>query len=345
MPLRPGLALALLWIPLAVGCGSGPRTGPEPPADLDADGLADDVEVALLARYRPFWDFDLDEFLFPISVEAWARAGGRLVAGDGVTSVEYADLPSLLAAVRRHRQGVLHPVDPPLTGAPPCPPGFACPGGAPVYAEATPLVGRPDLAWLQYWLLFGYDEKRLDVGVFNHRGDWEHVCVLVAVDSLASPAAVPLGVHFHHHGSLVVRTSPEWVACRAGAYACDGERHPRVFLDRGGHGSYSESGVDPLGPHRGGRPGNGGLLETPLVPIRPNRANADRLDDDVVRGFAGQWGHLDAATTSPGPGGPLVLSGPCDHDLLDRPTLADWTPACLEAAALAAGPDRRAAPR
>lgn len=319
--------VALVALAASAGCESGVRTGPDPPPpDTDGDGLSDDLELALLRQYRPYWNFDPDEFLFPIPVEAWARAGGEVLAADEVTFVEYDDLATLLDAVERHAQGVMHPADPPLEGEPPCPAG--CAGDAPVYAEATPLEGRPDLAWLQYWVFYGYDEKDTEFGIFNHRGDWEHVCVLAAVDSIGSPTAPPEGLHFHRHGDLSVVETAEWVACRPGAAGCAGSRHARVYVDRGGHGSWPVAGISPLGPHRGGRPGTGGLLESPIVPILPHPANADRLDDEVVRAFRGIWGHRDASTTNAGPAGPVVFDRLCGHDFLDRPTLADWTPPC-----------------
>lgn len=332
-------ALAAAALAVAIGCEAGSRTGPVPPVpDADADGLPDVVERALLIQFRPFWSFDPDEVLFPISVEAWARAGGVVRAADGRT-VAYHDPETLREAVGRHPDGEMRPADPPLAGTPPCP--VACPEDAPVYGEATPLLDRPDLAWIQYWIFYGYDEKHTEFGIFNHRGDWEHVCVLVAIDALDDEVAAPIAVHFHRHGDLAVVDAAEWVACLPGSSACFGSRHARVYVDRGGHGSHAVPGVSPLGPHRGGRPGTGGLLDSPVVPILPHPDNADRLDDEILRGFRGRWGHLDAATTGRGPVGPLVFDGPCDHDFLARPTLADWTPACRDqpsATAPAAGP-------
>ncbi|MDX1660298.1 MAG: hypothetical protein R3326_00795 [Gemmatimonadota bacterium] len=324
---------ALLSLTLACSGYDGP--GPIAPreSDADADGLSDDLEIALLRQFRPFWDLDPDERLFPIPVNAWARAGGAVVAVDGADPRPYADLATLRAAVEAHPDGVMRPLGPPLEGAPPCPPGIDCPAGAPVYAEATPLVDAPDTVWLQFWLFYGFDEKNLEFGVLSHRGDWEHVCVLVALAAVGDPDAEPLGVHYHHPGELDVTADPEWVACREGASACVGRRHPRVYVDRGGHGSYPGSGATFLGPHRGGFEPGGGFLETPLVPVRPHPRNALGLETGILRAFRGRWGHEDAFTTGPGPVGPLVFGNPCDHDFLPRPSSSDWLPACRRGAA------------
>ena len=47
-------------------------------ADLDEDGLADLEEEALLRQFRPVWDFDESETLFPISLAEWAGLGERI---------------------------------------------------------------------------------------------------------------------------------------------------------------------------------------------------------------------------------------------------------------------------
>ncbi|HYO46206.1 MAG TPA: hypothetical protein VEY33_05905 [Gemmatimonadota bacterium] len=322
------LCLAAL-VALSLACGGSGPMSPPPSDDLDGDGLADLEEEALLRQYRPVWDFDETETLFPISLEEWASLGERVTAASGSGSAPYSDPASLLAAVQAFPDGVMVTAGTPYPGLPPCGSGPQC-NDAPVYVDAIPvgfsLNGRDDLVWLHYWLFYHYDLKQALPGSeqrSQHYGDWEHVCVLVSLDDLADPGAPPVSLHFHAHGGLVVSDAASaWHADGSGAF------HPRVYVEAGGHASYRVAGESLLGPHQGGRIDPDGLSH-PLVFLQPHATNRNDPVDEIVRGFRGRWGQT-AGETGESPIGPLDVNQPCDHDYERSPGLSDWIPTCSQ---------------
>ena len=324
---RFGLA-ALTALSLACG-GSGGPLSPPPSDDLDADGLADLEEEALLRQYRPVWDFDETETLFPISLEEWAALGERVMAASGSGSAPYSDPASLLAAVQAFPSGFMVTAGEPHTGLPPCGPGPGC-NAAPVFVDAIPvdfsLNGRGNLVWLHYWLLYHYDRKQALPGSEQqpqHHGDWEHVCVLVSLDDLGNRDAPPVGIHFHAHGGLEV--ADDAAAWHADAF---GEFHPHVFVEAGGHASYREAGETLLGPHLGGQIDPDGLSH-PLVFLQPHATNRSDPVDEIAHEFHGRWGQT-MGETGESPIGPLDVNQPCDHDYDRSPGLSDWIPTCSQ---------------
>lgn len=327
MSRRVALRLALAVVAaLAPACGgSGGPMSPPPSADLDADGLADLDEEALLRQYRPVWDFDETETLFPISLEEWAALGERIE--DGTESAPYADVESLLAAVQAFPDGVMVTAEEPYAGFPPCGAGALC-NDAPVFVDAIPvgfsLRGRDDLVWLQYWIFYHYDLKQALPGSqvrSQHHGDWEHVCVLVSLDDLGARDAAPVSLHFHAHGGLEVHDEASaWHADDAGSF------HPHVYVEASGHASYRDAGGTLLGPHEGGRIDPDGLSH-PLVFLRPHATNRGDPSDEILGGFRGRWGQTEG-DTGVSPLGPLAFNQPCDHDWKASPGLSDWLPAC-----------------
>lgn len=315
---------AFAALALACGSGGGPMS-PPPSADLDADGLADLEEEALLLQFRPVWDFDATETLFPISLAEWAGLGERIESG--VESTPYSDLASLLAAVQAHPGGTMITAAEPYPGLPPCGAGALC-NDAPVFVDAIPadfpLDGRDDLVWLQYWLFYQYDLKQALPGSqvrSQHHGDWEHVCVLVSRADLGDREAAPIGLHFHAHGGLEVHdTASSWHEDQLGAF------HPHVYVEAGGHASYRDAGATLLGPHEGGRIDPDGLSH-PLVFLRPHATNRSDPADEILGGFRGRWGQTEG-DSGESPIGPLEFNQPCDHDWTESPGLSDWNPAC-----------------
>lgn len=320
--------LAALLAALAPACGgSGPVSLP-PSADSDGDGLADLEEEALLRQYRPVWDFDVTETLFPISLEEWAALGERVVGPAG-GSAAYSDPATLLAAVQAFPAGTMETAADPFAGLPPCGAGAGC-NDAPVFVDAVPvgftLEGRRNLVWLHYWLLYHYDLKLALPGSNQrpqHYGDWEHVCVLASLDDLGDPDAPPVGIHYHAHGNLeVAATASSWHADAVGRF------HPRVYVEAGGHASYRDPGETLLGPHFGGRIDPDGL-DHPIVFLQPHMTNRADPVDEIVNAFRGRWGQT-TGETGLSPIGPLDFNHPCDHDYDRSPGLSDWIPACSQ---------------
>lgn len=319
--------LAVLLAALVACDGSGPVSLP-PSADADGDGLADLEEEALLRQYRPVWDFDAAETLFPISLADWAGLGERVTAPGG-GSAAYADPASLLAAVEAFPQGTMETATDPFAGLPPCGSGAGC-NDAPDFVDAVPvgfsLAGRGNLVWLHYWKLYHYDLKLALPGSNQrpqHYGDWEHVCVLASRDDIFDLDAPPVGIHYHAHGNLeVADDASAWHADAFGSF------HPRVYVEAGGHASYRDPGETLLGPHFGGRIDPDGLAH-PLAFLQPHASNRTGPVDEIANAFHGRWGQT-TGDTGESPIGPLDGNQPCDHDYNRTPGLSDWIPGCSQ---------------
>jgi hypothetical protein len=306
----------------AAGCG-GRAGGPAAPEhvgavfarvlDQDHDGILDEIEDELAAQYRPYWFVDGSETIRAISVEDLARLGGANV--DRGDTIRYADLPSLLEAVRARPRGILHLPAAVVPGRP---------GGAPVYVEIVPMAplvavaGRAPLVWLHYWLLFGDDVKPFAQGA-RHRGDWEHVCVLAERDAVGDRGRPPVMIHWHHHASAdVAATAHAWHADARGAW------HPRVYVEAGDHAMYRLPGIG-LGEHDDGAGSADDPLDDPIVFLGPHRrqTGAAALEAAVVRIFDGRWGQtIEGSGLSPR--GPLAYNTSCDRDYRARPGPGDF---------------------
>ena len=326
-----GVWLAAAATACAGGGPSGPGPDPDPGVDSDGDGLSDDVEMALVRQYRPVWEWDAAEEIWPISVEEWAGFGGRVTRGAEVR--EYDDVAGFAVAVAALPDGAMETVADVRAGAAPCAAGAGC-DRAPIYVDAVPArfsqAGRENLVWLHYWLFFHFDRKFAQTLDLSHYGDWEHVCVLVSRDDLGRSDAPPVGLHFHSHGVLVVADAAAvWhadPACAAGTVSpgCHGTRHPAAYVEANGHGMFAGPGETLLGPHFGQRSNPAEQLDNPIAFLTPHSTNATSAIDDAIRAFRGRWGQTAGAS----PFGPLVPTQPCDHDWDATPALADWLPGC-----------------
>lgn len=276
--------------------------------DSDFDGLSDSEEERLLRQYRPYWYFDGQEFIFPISITDWANLG-RWVE-DGGEKLFYTNIVEMKNAVQILPNGKLAPHAHMIGG---------WRENAPVYVDALLMppafsdAGRDSLVWLQYWLLFG-DDRKYDSFNIWHRGDWEHICVLVERNR-TSIKTTPVKIHWHHHGGADISSS-------AYAYHSDtyGTRHPRVYIEAGAHGMFRDPGDGLYGPHDD----NGGSADNPLdnqmifmVPHWSNRSS--RYEQDILAIFNGLWGNAWEWPTGP-PKGPLEFNDSCDHDYRSFPT-------------------------
>ena len=184
------------------------RPRPLPSGDADRDGLADDEELALAARYAPVVVLDPADRYRPASVD-WllarlpARGGSpreRLAAAFGGPR---AVLPETLRAGSRDPRDwatYLH-----------------------VYPRADGGIN------LQYWFFYPYNGGFL----FDHDADWEHVTV--HLDEQRHPRELMLA----QHGNNRPGQSRAWEAVRR-----DGD-HPIVLAARGDHASYPDRASAP----------------------------------------------------------------------------------------------------
>ena len=94
-------AWTLIFTFLVVSCSRSPvepdsdTGGPitvasSPLQDADGDGISDGDEEILARQYRPFWDFDPQENLGPISVTDWANIGGKVRNRERTLSLSYS---------------------------------------------------------------------------------------------------------------------------------------------------------------------------------------------------------------------------------------------------------------
>lgn len=277
--------------------------------DTDRDGLPDTEEEILLRQFRPHWYFDGQEFIFPISIAQWGLATGSI--SQGSSRIPYNNLYTLKNAALSLSRGVMKPT------------GFFIVGNreddAPVYVDALPMPesfsvgGKNNLVWLHYYLFFGDDAKLiLWPNGLRHRGDWEHICMLVERSAAGIRQRMPVKLHFHHHGDLDVSST-------AYAWHADywGYRHPRVYVEAGAHGMYRNPGRGPVGPHNS----NAGSPDNPLDnPLRfmalhwSTRFGQARDEKDILQRFRGKWGDSGGS-----PKGPLQYNNSCDHDYVKSP--------------------------
>lgn len=180
-----------------------PRYRPLPIGDADRDGLADDEELALAARYAPVVVLDPADRYRPASVD-WllvrlpARGGSakeRLASAFGGPGVVLP--PALREGSRDPRDWVtyLH-----------------------VYPRADGGIN------VQYWFFYPYNSGV----VFDHDADWEHVTV--GLDEQRRPRAVM----FAHHKNNQPGEIRAWEAVGR-----DGD-HPIVLAARGDHAGYAD---------------------------------------------------------------------------------------------------------
>jgi hypothetical protein len=193
-------------------------------ADLDKDGIDDDLEDALLARYAPLVLLHPTEAALPAST-GWLLARSDLEPAPGPRQQILA--ASVLGLVRWPKPvedpaARLHLKDGARVGSPD-------PTQWTVYGHAFPAEGGGIL--LQYWFFYAFNDA---YGAFDHEGDWEHITVKLG------PSLSPEGAFYaRHHDS---HPGP-WFAWAE--LAREGE-HPVVLAGRGTHASYASVDDVPL---------------------------------------------------------------------------------------------------
>ena len=109
-----------------------------------------------------------------------------------------------------------------------------------VYGRILEKDGR---IYLQYWFFYIYNDWKRDIqGVNNHEGDWEMIVVELNQDQ------TPLRVGYSQHRKII----PEIPLIRGGEVGnwedlvgsqnIEDETHPVIYVARGSHASYPESG-------------------------------------------------------------------------------------------------------
>ncbi len=135
-----------------------------------------------------------------------------------------------------------------------------------VYASVA--TARNDWIVIQYWFFYVYDDKPL---AGKHEGDWEMIQIEL------TPYGDPLFVGYsQHYGG-------EW------AYWWDIERdgdRPVVYVSRGGHASYFESGSKEYVVTRDHHHGDGIIIHPRFEPDY----NITMLETQDWLKFKGRWG-------------------------------------------------------
>lgn len=195
--------LALAWLlGLAQKLPDARALAPEPtpaPADLDADGVPDVVEDALLERHRPVFVLSRKDPSRPASIP-WLRARVDLPLEPR--------LAGILGPARRFEADTRRGPD-----------GL---GDRRIYAHAYPRAGGGLV--LQYWNYYPYNEGPL---FFDHESDWEHVSVLLGADE------EPLEVAYSRHDDNAPGVRRPWRSAPR-----EGDR-PVVLVASGTHASYA----------------------------------------------------------------------------------------------------------
>lgn len=183
----------------------------------------------------------------------------------------------------------------------------------PVYFERHDELGDDGITNVRitYWFFYPHstptgsaDATGLKLG---HEGDWERISVLARKVDDAS--WVPLSVRFHEHNTSV---DVPWARVRKVADDTGVVSHPRAYVARGSHATYSQPGRFPQILSRGGRE---------ILAVRDDaRAcvscplwytwKASGMLVDAERqpwyGFGGAWGDVGSASDFTGPLGPSI---------------------------------------
>lgn len=201
-------------------------------ADLDEDGIADDLEQLLIDMYRPTLHYDTDETVRPCSVTTFVtnsqfiwRIGNTDPSGDRILFTE-SQLEADPLLILRAEESDLINEEPSTTTRQPFDVGYRIDvadgfrNGPPppaddvgMYAHVVPLAGpidytngpvipppplsHNDFYLLQYWQFLPFNDFPAPVGSFgDHEGDWLAVDLFV---DRACPYKLRYVVH-HHHG-------------------------------------------------------------------------------------------------------------------------------------------------
>jgi len=258
--MKNNLLTPILWIILSFPIALAAQ-------DVDGDGLNDQLEANLAARFAPEWRFhkstgtgsnqNEDEVHFPSSIEwfhdyvvqqtgnppnlQYIPTGAKAPITD-ISNLAAMMVPGTGTSAGDPSWGDCNNSSIRITDYPEKIPGD--PNGFPTYYHCYPLGdGKVAIGYLlfysmdykgRYWA-FGWIEKG------KHRGDWEGINVVVSnVDDLSSPApaqnAVLETVKFSGHGTA------KYIDAASSRIRLLHDTHPKVYISFGSHTPYPEPG-------------------------------------------------------------------------------------------------------
>lgn len=182
----------------------------------------------------------------------------------------------------------------------------------PVYFERHDELGDDGLTNVRitYWFFYPYstptgkaDATGLKLG---HEGDWERISVLTR--QVGEGSWVPLSVRFHEHNTSV---DVPWARARKVADETGVVSHPRAYVAKGSHATYSHPGRFAQILSRGGREilavrdDARACVSCPLWYTWRSGMLVD-AEQQPWYGFGGAWGVVGSASDFTGPLGPSV---------------------------------------
>jgi len=256
--------------------------------DGDRDGLRDDEEAELAARFAPIVLLHARDENRPASV-AWLLRAVQPVG------LEQRVSPEVSPETGRVARDAL-------------PPLFAMPastrGGATdradwaTYVHVFPRDGGG--INVQYWFFYPYNDGPL---LFDHEGDWEHLTV--RVDEARQPVGAYLAQHEHDNPGPYRRWSrlrkvgdPIVVRSALGSHATYAEPDDAPWFDRLSRCTDVLRCEDPVWA----------TWETPLLDLGER---AEPLQHPELFAYEGRWGTIGKIPGTSGPFGPVQHRGFC----------------------------------
>ena len=221
---------------------------------MSSDPQPTDERTALLERFQPCLRYDSLESYFADSAEIWvANPHCRLSDARGKTIASAADELSLafLKPDRYPNGQTVEPTD--FTESTDgdysgqyselreAHPEFR----NVVYGRTVESDGR---LWLQYWFFYYFNDYQLAWGIGVHEGDWEMIQLRMKPPAREGAAPDPDIAVYAQHNFCEIRSWPdvkrlaEEQAKEESAVTPGAEDRPLVFVGRGSHASFFETG-------------------------------------------------------------------------------------------------------
>ena len=182
----------------------------------------------------------------------------------------------------------------------------------PVYFERHDEIGDDGITNVRitYWFFYPYSTPTGKVDAtglkLGHEGDWERISVLTRKVDDAS--WTPLSVRFHEHASSI---DVPWARATKVADESGVLSHPRAYVAKGSHATYSHPGRFPIILRRGGREilavrdDARACVSCPLWYTWQPGTLVD-AEQQPWYGFGGAWGVVGSVSDFTGPLGPSI---------------------------------------